>query len=103
MRPAANSPHSVADSMRVTIAVDAMGGDHGPSVTVAASLKFLEETPEAAIVLGGREDDMRKGMGKPRRDVASRVTLKPASETVAMHEAPADALRRKKDSSMRVA
>jgi phosphate acyltransferase len=89
--------------MRVTIAVDAMGGDHGPSVTVAASLKFLEETPEAAIVLVGREDDMRKAMGKSRGDVASRITLRPASETVTMHEAPADALRRKKDSSMRVA
>ena len=80
-----------------------MGGDHGPSVTVAASLKFLEYTPDASIILVGREDDLRKAMGKGRGDVTDRVTIKPASETVAMHEAPADALRRKKDSSMRVA
>jgi glycerol-3-phosphate acyltransferase PlsX len=89
--------------MRVTIAVDAMGGDHGPPVTVAASLRFLEETPDAAIVLVGREDEVRKSLSAARSAAAGRVSVQAASEVVAMDEAPADALRRKKDSSMRVA
>jgi glycerol-3-phosphate acyltransferase PlsX len=89
--------------MRVSIAVDAMGGDHGPSVTVAASLKFLQVTPEAAIILVGREADLRKALEKARGEVIDRITVKAASETVSMQESPADALRRKKDSSMRVA
>src|SRR5208282_2876670 len=41
--------------MQVTIAVDAMGGDHGPPVTVAASLQFLEQAQDARIVLVGNE------------------------------------------------
>jgi phosphate acyltransferase len=89
--------------MRVTISVDAMGGDHGPPVTVPASLRFLEETPDAAIVLVGREDAIRKALDAERSPASGRATVQPASEVVEMHEAPADALRRKKDSSLRVA
>ena len=43
-------------SMPVTVAVNAMGGDHGPAVTVPASLAFLEEAPGAAVVLVGRAE-----------------------------------------------
>jgi phosphate acyltransferase len=89
--------------MRVTIAVDAMGGDHGPPVTVAASVRFLEETPDAAIVLVGREEDVRRSLRGVRSPAVDRVSVQPATEVVAMDEGPADALRRKKDSSMRVA
>jgi len=89
--------------MRVTIAVDAMGGDHGPPVTAAASLRFLEETPDADIVLVGREEAVRKALGAARSPAAARVRVQAASEVVEMNEPPADALRRKKDSSMRVA
>ena len=89
--------------MRVTIAVDAMGGDHGPPVTVASSLRFLEETPDASIVLVGREDEVRKALRSASSPAVDRVTVQPATEIVAMNEPPADALRRKKDSSMRVA
>jgi len=89
--------------MRVTIAVDAMGGDHGPPVTVAASLRFLEETPDADIVLVGREEAVRKALAATRSAANDRVKVQPATEVVEMNEPPADALRRKKDSSMRVA
>jgi glycerol-3-phosphate acyltransferase PlsX len=89
--------------MRVTISVDAMGGDHGPPVTVAASLRFLEETPDASIVLVGREEAIRKLLDGARSPAADRVSIQAAGEVVEMDEAPADALRRKKDSSMRVA
>jgi len=89
--------------MRVTISVDAMGGDHGPPVTVAASLRFLEETPDAAIVLVGREDALRRLLDAARSPAADRVSIQAASEVIGMDEGPADALRKKKDSSMRVA
>ena len=89
--------------MRVTIAVDAMGGDYGPPVTVAASLRFLEETPDAAVVLVGRDDAVRKALRAARSTAADRASVQPASEVVEMNEPPAEALRRKKDSSMRVA
>ena len=89
--------------MQVTIAVDAMGGDHGPPITVAASLQFLEETPDARIVLVGNEDAIREALAAARSAAADRASIRPASEVVAMHEPPADALRRKKDSSMRIA
>jgi glycerol-3-phosphate acyltransferase PlsX len=86
--------------MPVTIAVDAMGGDHGPRVTVAASLRFLEETPDASVVLVGNEQAIRAALPAPG---APRISVRAASEVVEMQEPPADALRRKKDSSMRVA
>jgi phosphate acyltransferase len=89
--------------MPVTIAVDAMGGDHGPRVTVAASLRFLEETADAAIILVGLEHDVRAALASTRSTAKDRITVRAASEVVEMYEPPADALRHKKDSSMRVA
>jgi glycerol-3-phosphate acyltransferase PlsX len=89
--------------MPVTIAVDAMGGDHGPSVTVAASLKFLEETADATIILVGLEDQVRASLRTLRSAETDRISVQHASEIVEMDEPPAAALRGKKDSSMRVA
>ena len=89
--------------MPVTVAVDAMGGDHGPSVTLPAALRFLEETPDARVILVGQEGPLKAAMARQKSPAASRVTIHAASEIVEMHEPPADALRRKKDSSMRVA
>jgi phosphate acyltransferase len=89
--------------MPVTIAVDAMGGDHGPAVTVAATLRFLEETPDARAVLVGTENAVRRALDAAASPAAERASIRAASEIVEMHEPPADALRRKKDSSMRVA
>jgi glycerol-3-phosphate acyltransferase PlsX len=88
--------------MPVTVAVDAMGGDHGPSVTLPAALQFLEETPDARVILVGQEGPLKAAMARQKSPAASRVTIHAASEIVEMHEPPADALRRKKDSSMRV-
>lgn len=79
-----------------TLAVDCMGGDHGPRVTLAACRRFLEEHPEARLLLVGAPDSL-KGFDHPRASVV------PASEVVAMDDAVEVALRRKKDSSMRVA
>ncbi len=89
--------------MTVTVAVDAMGGDHGPSVTVPAALAFLEEQPDAHIVLVGLEAPLAQALARARPAAKERITLRPCTEVVAMDEPPAEALRKKKDSSMRVA
>ncbi len=80
----------------ITLAVDCMGGDHGPRVTLAACRQFLEKQPEAQLVLVGMADAL-SGFSHPRARVV------PASEVVAMDDSVEVALRRKKDSSMRVA
>jgi glycerol-3-phosphate acyltransferase PlsX len=89
--------------MPVTIAVDAMGGDHGPAVTVPASLRFLDDAPDARVILVGNERAIARVIAATKTRGAERMTITSASEIVEMHEAPAEALRRKKDSSMRVA
>jgi glycerol-3-phosphate acyltransferase PlsX len=87
--------------MTARIAIDCMGGDHGPSVTVPAALRFLQDYPGASLILVGREDALRPMLGGRRDDERLRVVN--ASEVVEMDESPALALRVKKDSSMRVA
>ncbi len=80
-----------------------MGGDHGTSVTVPAALDFLGRQPDARVVLVGLPDMVEAELGRlsARRD--DRLLLQAASEVVAMDEPPAQALRGKRDSSMRVA
>ncbi|MCL4764296.1 MAG: phosphate acyltransferase PlsX, partial [Burkholderiales bacterium] len=89
--------------MTVTVAIDAMGGDHGPPVTVPAALDFLVAHPAARVLLVGRESDLTAALAKSMSSARDRVAVRHASEVVGMDEPPADALRRKKDSSMRVA
>ena len=89
--------------MTVTVAVDAMGGDHGPSVTVPAALAFLDAAPNARVVLVGQPAALDGALANARPQVRERISVRAASEVVDMNEPPADALRRKKDSSMRVA
>jgi glycerol-3-phosphate acyltransferase PlsX len=84
----------------LTIAVDAMSGDHGAEVAVPAALDVLAATPDLRLTLVGRGDVMRPLIGSP---LPERCTLVEASEVVGMDERPQDAVRRKKDSSMRVA
>jgi len=89
--------------MPVTLAIDAMGGDHGPAVTLPAALRFLEETPDARVIAVGLDGPLRAALARQRSPARDRLSLYAATEVVEMHEPPADALRRKKDSSMRVA
>jgi glycerol-3-phosphate acyltransferase PlsX len=79
-----------------TLAVDCMGGDHGPSVTLPACRHFLERHPEARLLLVGAPEALT-GLRHDRAQVV------PATEVVAMDDAVEIALRKKKDSSMRVA
>jgi phosphate acyltransferase len=87
--------------MTTRIAIDCMGGDHGPSVTVPAAIHFLAQHPAAHLVLVGQEEVLRPLLGASAEN--SRLRIVHASEVVGMDESPALALRNKKDSSMRVA
>jgi glycerol-3-phosphate acyltransferase PlsX len=91
--------------LALSVAIDCMGGDHGPSVTVPAALACLQAHPELALILVGRTEPIEAALREAKvPDVLrSRLRVQLASEVVEMDEAPAQALRRKKDSSMRVA
>jgi len=93
----------ISFSMRVTIAVDAMGGDHGLAVTVPAAVRFLSHFPRAHIILVGQTEPIKEALIAASAAGHTGISIREASEVIAMNEPPADALRRKKDSSMRVA
>jgi glycerol-3-phosphate acyltransferase PlsX len=80
----------------ITIAVDCMGGDHGPRVTLTACRNFLERHPEARLLLVGLPDAMA-ALSHPRALPVA------ATEVVGMDDPIEIALRKKRDSSMRVA
>jgi glycerol-3-phosphate acyltransferase PlsX len=82
--------------MTTTLAVDCMGGDHGPRVTLPACRQFLEAHPEAQLLLVGAPAALETFQHPRARVVA-------ASEVVTMDDSLEVALRKKKDSSMRVA
>jgi glycerol-3-phosphate acyltransferase PlsX len=89
--------------MTIKISIDCMGGDHGPSVTIPAALSFLKQNLEAELILVGVEDVLRAELKKHHAGANPRLTIRHASEIVAMDDPVEVALRRKKDSSMRVA
>jgi len=80
-----------------------MGGDHGPRVTVPAAVEYLRSAEDVDVVLVGLEDAIREQLRSLSAENLPRLTVRHASEIVAMDESPAVALRGKKDSSMRVA
>ena len=77
----------------VRLAVDCMGGDHGPAVTLPACKAFLAAHPEAELILVGRMEALSEAQGWARCKVV------PASEVVEMTDSIEVALRRKKNSS----
>ena len=81
----------------IKVAVDCMGGDHGPHVTVPAALEFQARQSDVELILVGLPEAIQKELK------GARARVQAASELVAMDEPPAQALRYKKDSSMRVA
>ena len=89
--------------MRQIIALDAMGGDHGPPVIVPAALNILAKQQDLALILAGDQQVLMRELRQHRAAVGERLTIHHASQQVAMDELPSQALRNKKDSSMRVA
>ncbi|HXZ49121.1 MAG TPA: phosphate acyltransferase PlsX [Usitatibacter sp.] len=89
--------------MTTVIAVDAMGGDHGPAVTVPACLDFLGAHPEFGLMLVGLKEPLERELVRAHAGRHPGIEVVPASEVVAMDEDVRSAIRTKKDSSMRVA
>jgi glycerol-3-phosphate acyltransferase PlsX len=88
--------------MSVTLAVDAMGGDHGLVVTLPASIELLAELPDLKIRFIGNAELINKALAKVSSEIMDRITVVHASEVVEMDDPIEVALRRKKDSSMRI-
>ena len=84
------------------LALDAMGGDHGPSVAVAGALQALAcSREELEIVLVGRPDEINAELKKNGGD-AKGIVIQPATQVAEMTDAPAKVLRKMPDSSIRV-
>ncbi len=86
----------------ITIAVDAMGGDIGLSVTIPAAVAFLERHRDAHLIMVGDEVQIQSALSAVNAPMAQ-ITIQHATEVVGMDEQPQSALKNKKDSSMRVA
>src|SRR5512134_1327889 len=84
----------------LTIAVDAMSGDHGAAEAVPAALDVLAQIPDLRLIIVGRGDVVRPLVAGADPE---RCRVVEASEVVGMDEKPQEALRRKKNSSMRIA
>jgi glycerol-3-phosphate acyltransferase PlsX len=88
-----------ADNRGVTVAVDAMGGDHGPSEVVPAAVAYARAHPSDTVILVGDEATIRGIAG----ELPANAEIAHASQVVEMDEHPAKALREKKDSTITVA
>lgn len=86
-----------------TIALDAMGGDHGAPVIVSAAVHAINKNPDLTLILVGDTDTIQQELLKNKAATSDRLRIHHASEKVEMDELPSKALRGKKDSSMRVA
>ena len=83
--------------------MDAMGGDHGLAVTVPASLDFLQAHATAHIILVGDPQLLDQALAKAAPELMTRIEIVAANEVVLMDDPIEIALRRKKNSSMRLA
>lgn len=88
----------------VTIALDGMGGDFGPDVVIAAALRVSQTSPTPIrLILVGQQSILAAKLAEFKNVDKSAILIHHASQTVGMNELPSQALRLKKDSSMRVA
>jgi glycerol-3-phosphate acyltransferase PlsX len=87
----------------ITISVDAMGGDHGADVAVSAAINCLDRFDDICLILVGEQSFLEKKLEALHALDRDRLTVHHASEKVEMDDRPAQALRLKKDSSMRQA
>lgn len=88
---------------RLTIALDVMGGDFGPSVTVPASLQALISNSELDLLLVGDPDAITPFLAKADPSILERIRIIPAESVIASDMRASQAIRASKGSSMRVA
>lgn len=84
----------------IVIAVDAMGGDIGPSVTIPGALATARQTGVSLLLVG---DEEKVAAELNKHDVPDRVEIVHAPDVAEMHEKPSDILRRKKGASIQIA
>jgi glycerol-3-phosphate acyltransferase PlsX len=91
--------------MTIKVSIDASGGDHGIPVTVEAGIKALREFKDLHLFFVGDDSAIQKELlqHSSAKNLSKRFTVTHASEVVTMNESPSIALRKKKDSSMRIA
>ncbi|MBG6032554.1 phosphate acyltransferase PlsX [Proteus hauseri] len=87
----------------LTIALDAMGGDFGPRITVPACLRALASNPHLKILLVGQPDSISPLLANQNAELISRLHVIPAEHIVANDAKPSHAIRASKGTSMRVA
>ena len=96
-----NTPLWLSHPGRVTVALDAMGGDGGVAVTVAGAVAASRDVGHSVVLVGIEEEIVRELSQFDTRGLDIRIRHAP--EVVEMDESPSVALRKKKDSSIRVA
>jgi glycerol-3-phosphate acyltransferase PlsX len=82
----------------ITVAIDAMGGDHAPGSIVEGAVRAVLVYPDVQLLLVGREDEINACLS--RYTPQDRISVLHASEVIDMNEVPTTAIKRKKDSSM---
>ena len=78
------------------VALDAMGGDHAPSVNIEGAIETVNEFEDIEIILVGDTELIKQELQR-KRYPAARLSLQHASQVVEMHESPSTALRKKKE------
>lgn len=81
------------------VVVDAMGGDYAPEWIIRGAVEAINEGAKAQIILTGKEDVIKKELAKYTYD-QSKIEVVNATEEITCHEAPVQAVRSKKDSSL---
>lgn len=87
----------------ITVAIDAMGGDYGLNVVIPACIRALKKNPQLKLLLVGDQTQINQHLKKTSFAGSNQISIIHASEVVGMDELPSQAMRNKKDSSMRVA
>ncbi|KGT95927.1 phosphate acyltransferase [Erwinia typographi] len=88
---------------RLTLAIDAMGGDFGPCVTVPAAMQALASNSQLHLLLVGDPDNISSFLAKADSALLARLDIIPAESVIASDARPSQAIRQSRGTSMRVA
>ncbi len=95
----AGPAHSTNKTGRITISVDAMGGDSGPAAVVAGIARSAQKNPDIGFILHGPVDELEPLVAR-RRGLAGRVECVDARDVVTMEDKPSHVMRHGKGTSM---
>lgn len=95
----ADRKRQAMDAPRITISVDAMGGDHGPSAVIAGLALSADKNPQIAFIVHGDEAELRPLIAR-KRGLAERCDIRHAARVVTMHEKPSHVMRHGEGTSM---